>query len=116
MVNGTADCARNQRAASARQMFVVADGFGEGFEEVGMSLWEHVVKEIIVAVLDVFEELLPVLPHVIAIGMCTLYHCVFAGSCYSSAVSQEAVAGGREMIRKFSCSWLGTADERREIR
>ena len=116
MADGTAECARNQGVASARQMLAVAGGLGKGCKEVGTSLWEDVIKELIVAVLNVFEELLPALPHAIALGMCTSNHCVSAGSCCSSALSQEAVAGGRGLIRNFSGSWLGTADERRETR
>ena len=55
MVNGTADCARNQGAAIARQMLAVADGLGEGCKEIGTPLWEDVVEELIVAVLDVID-------------------------------------------------------------
>ena len=116
MVDGTADCSCNQGASSVRQMFAVADGLGKGCEEVGTSLWEDVIKELIVAVLNVFKELFPALPHMIALSACTLNRCVSTGSCYSSAVNQEAVAGGRGLIQKFSGSWLGTVDERRETR
>ena len=97
-------------------MFAVADGLGKGCKEVGTPLWEDVVKEFIVAVLNVFEELLPALPHVISIGVCTSNRCVSAGSCCSSAVSKEAVAGGRGLIWKLPGSWLGTVYERREAR
>ena len=99
-----------------RQMSAVADGFGKVRKEVGTSLWEDVVKELIFALLNLFKELLPTLPCAIALGMCTLNRCVSVGSCCSSAVSQEVVAGGRGLIRKLSGSWLGTADERRETR
>ena len=116
MVNGTADCACNQGVTSARQMFAVVDVLGKGFEEVGTSLLEDVVKELIVTVLNVFEELLPALSYAITLGVCTLNPCVSTGSCCSSAVSQEAVAGGRGLIWELSGSWLGTADERREAR
>ena len=116
MVDSTADCARNQGAASARQMFAVLGGLGKGCEEVGTSLWEDVIKELIVAVLDVFEKLFPALPHAIAPFVCSSNCCVSTGSCCSSAVSQEAVAGGRGLIQKFSGSWLVTAEERREAR
>ena len=98
MVDGTADCARNQRAASTTHMFAVANGLGKGCKEVGTSLWEDVVGELIVAVLNVLEELLPALPHAIALGVCTSNCCVSAGSCCSSAVSQEAVVGSRGLI------------------
>ena len=113
MVGKNVDCAHNQGAASARQMFAVADGLGKGCKEVGTSLWEDVVMELTVAVLNVFEELLPVLPRAIALGVFTLNRCVSTGNYCSSVVSQEAVAGGRGVIWKFSGSWLGTADERR---
>ena len=79
-------------------MFAVADVLGKGYKEVGMSLWEDVVKELIVAVLNMFEELLPALPHAIMIGVCTSNRCVSVGSCCSSAVSQEAVAGSSGLI------------------
>ena len=116
MVDGTVDCACNQGTASARQMFAVADGLGEGCKEVGTSLWEDVIKEIIVAVLHVFKELLPAFSHAIRLGVCTSNRCASAGSCCSSAVSQKAVVGGRGLIRKLFESWLGTADERRDTR
>ena len=116
MVDGTADFACNQGGGSARKMFAVAGGLGGGCKEVGAPLLEEVVEELIVVVLTVLEELLPALPHAIALGMCTWNRCVSAGSCCSSAVSQETVVCDRGLIRKFSRSWLGTADERREAR
>ena len=70
MVDGTAGCACNKGAASARQMFAVVDGLGKVCEEMGMLLWEDVVEEVIVAVLNMFEELLPAFPHVMALGVC----------------------------------------------
>ena len=116
MVDGTADCACNQWAASARQMFTVEDGLGKVHEEVGAPLWEDVVEQLIVVVPNVLEELLPALPHTIAFGVCTLNHCISVFSCCSSAVSQEVIAGGRGRIREFSGSWLLTAEKRREAR
>ena len=95
MVDGTVDCARNQGAVSARQMFVAADGLGKGCKEVGTSLWEDVVKEIVGAVLNVLEELLPALPHAIDLSVCASNHCISVGSCCSSALRQMVVAGGR---------------------
>ena len=95
-------------------MFAVADSLGKGCKEVGAPLWGYVIKELIVVVLKVLEELLPALPHTIALGVCTPNRCVSAGSFCSSAVSQEAVVGGRGLIRKFSSSWLGTEEERRD--
>ena len=97
-------------------MLAVADSLGKGCDEVGTSLWEDVVQELIVAIIHMFKELFPALPHAIALDMCTLNRCISAGSCCSSAVSQEAVAGDRGLIRNFSGSWLGTVDERRETR
>ena len=116
MVDGTADCACNHGATSARQMFAVGNGLGKSCEEVGTSLWEDVVEELIVAVLNVFKELLPALPKAIALGKCTSNSCVSVGCCCSSALSQEAVASSRGLIWKFSGSWLGTADERSKTR
>ena len=104
MVYGTANCACNQGADSTRQFFAVADGLCKVYKEVGTSLWEDVIEELIVAVLHMFKELLPSLPRTIALGVCTLNCCVSAGSCCSSAVSQEAVASGRGLIRKFPSS------------
>ena len=57
MVNSTADCARNQEAASGK--------------DVGAPLWEDFIEELIVVVLNVFKELLPALPDVIALDVCT---------------------------------------------
>ena len=86
MVDGTAACAHSQGVANARQIFAVADGLGEGCEEVGTSIWEDVIKELILAVLNVFKELLPLLSHAIAIDVCTLNRCVSACSCCSEVV------------------------------
>ena len=108
MINGTGDCACNQGAANTRQMFAVIDCLGESCKEVGASLWEDFIEELIVVVLNLLEELLPALPHAIVLGVCTSNCCVFAGSCCSSAVSQETVAGGRELIQNFFRSWLGS--------
>ena len=116
MVDSTADCACDQGAASARQIITVGDGLGKSFKEVGTSLWEDVVEGLIVVVLNVLEELLPALPHAIALGACSSNHSISAGSCCSSAVSQEAVMGSRGLICKLSGSWLGSVDERRETR
>ena len=116
MVDSIKDCAHNQGVASARQMFAVADGLGKGCKEVGVPLWEDVVKEIVVVVLNMLEELLPALPHVIVFWVSTSNRCVSAGSCCSSAVNQETTAGDRGLIWKLSGSWLGTAEERREAR
>ena len=107
MVDDTADCSCNQGAASARQMLAIADGLGEGCKEMGTSLWEDVFEELIVTVLNVLEELLPALPHTIALSGFTLNRCVSACSCCSSAVSQEAVAGGRGLIRKIVRQLVG---------
>ena len=51
---------------------MVLDGLGKGGKEVGASFWEDSVEEFFVAVLNVLEELLPTLPHAIALGVCTL--------------------------------------------
>ena len=53
-------------------MFAVADGLGKGYKEVGTPFWEDVVNELVVAVLNVLEELFPALPQAIALGVCTL--------------------------------------------
>ena len=87
-------------------MFAVVDGLGKICKEVGAPLWEDVAEELIVAVVNMLEELLPVLPHAIVLGACTLNRCVSAGSCCSSTVSQEAVACGRGLIWKFPAANL----------
>ena len=108
MVDATADCACNQGAASARQMFAVEDSLGEGCKEVGTFLWEDFIKELVVAVLNVFKEFLPSLPHAIAIGVCASNCCVSASSCCNSAVNQEATAQGMIISPNFPYGNLGT--------
>ena len=111
MVDGTGDCARNHGRPAQGKCLQVRMEWKKGCEEVGAPFWEDVVKELIVVVLNVLEELPPALPHAIALGACTSNRFVSAGSCCSSAVSQETLAGGRGLIWKISFSWLGTTDK-----
>ena len=68
---------------------------------MGLTLWEGLVKELVVVVLNVLDELPPALPDAIALGEFVLNHCVSAGSCFISAISQEATMGSRGLIQKL---------------